>query len=82
MALKDLPLHEELLDWIHAAQGWIAEIGPEAKVMSTDYLIIEPFLHDALQARTLQAAFDLGIIDRLAAREVVGQSQLFRKPGL
>ena len=46
--------------------------------MSTDYLIIEPFLHDALQARTLQAAFDLGIIDRLAARDVVAQSQLFR----
>jgi len=46
--------------------------------MSTDYLIIEPFLHDALQARTLQAAFDLGVIDRVEAREVVVQSQLFR----
>ena len=46
--------------------------------MSTDYLIIEPFLHDALQARTLQAAFDMGVIERLEAREVVVQSQLFR----
>ena len=46
--------------------------------MTTDYLIIEPFLQDALQSRTLQAAFDLGIIDRLAARDVVLQSQLFR----
>ena len=46
--------------------------------MSIDYLSIEPFLQDALQARTLQAAFDLGIIDRLEMREVVVQSQLFR----
>ena len=34
--------------------------------MSAEYLIIEPFLTDALQARALQAAFDLGIIDGIA----------------
>ncbi|MEZ6125314.1 MAG: methyltransferase [Planctomycetaceae bacterium] len=37
--------------------------------MSTDYLAIEPFLKDALQGRALQSAFDLGIIDRLAAAD-------------
>lgn len=50
----------------------------ETDRMTTDYLIIEPFLRDALQARTLQAAFDLGVIDRLATRGAVAQSQLFR----
>lgn len=33
--------------------------------MSRDYLIIEQFLTDALQARALQAAFDLAVIDAL-----------------
>jgi O-methyltransferase domain len=33
--------------------------------MSTDYLAIEPFLKDALHARTLQAAFEIGLIDAL-----------------
>jgi hypothetical protein len=49
--------------------------------MSTDYLIIEPFLQDALQARTLQAAFDLGIIDLLENRGAVPQLQLFKNRG-
>lgn len=31
-----------------------------------DYLIVEEFLRDAMHARVLQAAFDLGVIDRLA----------------
>jgi hypothetical protein len=44
----------------------------------TDYLIIEPFLQDALQARTLQAAFELGVIDLLVTQGTVASSQLFR----
>jgi hypothetical protein len=46
--------------------------------MSTDYLIIEPYLQDALQARTLHAAFDLGIIDIVAERGKLPQTQVFR----
>ena len=46
--------------------------------MSPDYLIIEPFLQDALQARTLQAAFDLGIIDVVAECGELPQSEVFR----
>jgi len=38
--------------------------------MPREYLIIEQFLSDALQARALQAAFDLGVIDRLAAESL------------
>ena len=45
---------------------------------STDFLIIEPFLHDAIQARTLQAAFELGIIDALEPNSCLPESQLLR----
>ena len=45
---------------------------------STDFLIIEPFLHDAIQARTLQAAFELGIIDALESNADLPESQLLR----
>lgn len=45
---------------------------------STDFLIIEPFLRDAIQARTLQAAFELGIIDVLESNAAVSESQLLR----
>lgn len=45
--------------------------------MSREYLITEPFVSDALQARVLQAAFELGIIDRLQAVDVVSADQLF-----
>lgn len=43
---------------------------------STDFLIIEPFLQDAIQARTLQAAFELGIIDALDSQGPIPESQL------
>ncbi|MEQ9409354.1 MAG: methyltransferase, partial [Fuerstiella sp.] len=46
--------------------------------MSRDYLIIEQFLADALQARALQAAFDLGIIDALAAVPGMAMDDLLR----
>ncbi|MFZ9089174.1 MAG: methyltransferase [Planctomycetaceae bacterium] len=46
--------------------------------MTTEYLIIEPWLRDALQARALQAAFDLGFIDVLAASESVCETRLVR----
>lgn len=46
--------------------------------MTADYLIIEPFLENALPARALHAAFDLGVIDVLEERMVVSQAQLFR----
>ncbi|APZ91648.1 methyltransferase [Fuerstiella marisgermanici] len=46
--------------------------------MSTDYLIIEQFLADSLQARALQAAFDLSIIDALAAEDCVVIDDLLR----
>ena len=45
---------------------------------STDFLIIEPFLHDAIQARTLQAAFELGVIDALESNVCLSESQLLR----
>lgn len=45
---------------------------------STDFLIIEPYLHDAIQARTLLAAFDLGIIDALESNSSPAESQLLR----
>jgi ubiquinone/menaquinone biosynthesis C-methylase UbiE len=45
---------------------------------STDFLIIEPFLHDAIQARTLQAAFELGIIDALESNACLPESQVLR----
>ena len=45
---------------------------------STDFLIIEPYLHDAIQARTLQAAFELGIIDALESNAGLPESQLLR----
>ena len=45
---------------------------------STDFLIIEPFLRDAIQARTLQAAFELGIIDTLESTAGLSESQLLR----
>ena len=45
---------------------------------STDFLIIEPYLHDAIQARTLQAAFELGIIDALESTDGLSESQLLR----
>lgn len=45
---------------------------------STDFLIIEPYLHDAIQARTLQAAFELGIIDVLESNVSLPESQLLR----
>lgn len=45
---------------------------------STDFLIIEPFLHDAIQARTLQAAFELGIIEALESNVQLSESQLLR----
>ncbi len=45
---------------------------------STDFLIIEPFLHDAIQARTLQAAFELGIIDVLQSNACLSEPELLR----
>ena len=45
---------------------------------STDFLIVEPYLHDAIQARTLQAAFELGIIDALESNAGLPESQLLR----
>ena len=45
---------------------------------STDFLMIEPFLHDAIQARALQAAFELGIIDALESIAHPSESQLLR----
>ena len=45
---------------------------------STDFLIIEQFLHDAIQARTLQAAFELGIIDVLESGAGLSESQILR----
>ncbi|MFO0999994.1 MAG: methyltransferase [Planctomycetaceae bacterium] len=45
---------------------------------STDFLIIEPFLHDAIQARALQAAFELGIIDTLESNAGLTESQILR----
>jgi hypothetical protein len=41
-----------------------------------DYLIIEQFLNDALQARALEAAFDLGVIDRLADKQCCDITEL------
>ncbi|MDG1896558.1 MAG: methyltransferase [Fuerstiella sp.] len=46
--------------------------------MSRDYLIIEQFLIDALQARALQAAFDLQIIDALADIDEMSVDGLLR----
>lgn len=51
---------------------------PIQHMTTTDFLIIEPFLHDAIQARTLQAAFELGIIDALESSANVPVSQLLR----
>ena len=45
--------------------------------MSRDYLIIEDFLQDALQARALQAAFELGIVDRLANNSPCAATAVF-----
>lgn len=44
--------------------------------MSHDFLIIEPFLTDALQARALQAAFELSIIDALIDDQNLTQERL------
>jgi SAM-dependent methyltransferase len=44
--------------------------------MITDYLCIEPFLRDALPARMLHAAFELGVIDTLAAHDSVSAADL------
>ena len=43
--------------------------------MLSDHLIIEPFLTDALQARALQAAFELGIIDALIPADDVSVAE-------
>ncbi|MCA9061631.1 MAG: methyltransferase [Planctomycetaceae bacterium] len=48
-------------------------------IMSSEYLCIEPFIRDALAGRMLQAAFELGVIDRLANRTVCAADQLFRR---
>ncbi|MCA9058338.1 MAG: methyltransferase domain-containing protein [Planctomycetaceae bacterium] len=47
--------------------------------MNTDYLCIEPFIRDAMSARLLQSAFELGVIDRLAGPDGCSRSQLFRR---
>lgn len=44
--------------------------------MSTDYLAIEPFLKDALSARVLHSAFDLGIIDALEQADSLAVAEL------
>lgn len=46
--------------------------------MSQDYLIIEPFVADALQARMLQAAFDMGIIETLEHTEQFSPADLLK----
>ncbi len=46
--------------------------------MTTEFLIIEQYLHDALQARTLQAAFEMGVIDQLGESGAISQRLLFR----
>ena len=38
--------------------------------MKPPFFIVDEFLHDALPARALQAAFELGIIDQLAAADM------------
>ncbi|MDA1230520.1 MAG: methyltransferase [Planctomycetota bacterium] len=46
--------------------------------MSTEFLMVERYLHDALQARTLQAAFEMGVIDLVAESGAISKKQLFR----
>ena len=48
---------------------------------AAEFLIIEQFLHDAIQARTLQAAFELGIIDALESNVSLSESQILRGRG-
>lgn len=49
--------------------------------MSREYLIIEPFVADALQARVLQAAFDMGVVDRLLSADGVAVEEAVRGDG-
>ncbi len=46
--------------------------------MSTEFLVVERYLQDALQARTLQVAFDIGVIDQLVDSGAILKRQLFR----
>lgn len=46
--------------------------------MTTEFLSIERYLQDALQARTLQAAFDMGVIDQLVECGATPRRQLFQ----
>lgn len=52
-----------------------------ADTPTPEYLQVESFLQDALHARMLQTAFQVGLIDRLAEGNVVGRSELFRGLG-
>lgn len=49
--------------------------------MSRDYLIVEPFVRDALQARVLQAAFEIGVIDRLLTSDALPAEELLEGDG-